>query len=78
MNFFQFDAENRRLIVAKSFWMFWAITIPVTLIVVGIWNYWVYLEKLGDEGHRNGNGKGLLFANKKLSTEEMDIGVGEY
>lgn len=45
MNFFTFDAQTRKLVVAKSFWQYWAITLPVTICIVLIWNMWVWWEK---------------------------------
>lgn len=47
MNFFQYD-ETNGLKVAKTFWQYWAITVPVTLLVIGVWNVWNYNEKKKD------------------------------
>jgi Mg2+ and Co2+ transporter CorA len=66
MQFFQFDTATRTLIVAKSFWQYWAVTIPVTISVVLIWNAWVWLEKkqsIGDE------------KSQQLDIEEEDVGT---
>lgn len=45
MNFFSFDSQTRSVVVAPSFWHYWAITIPVTIGVVLLWNFWVWCEK---------------------------------
>jgi len=45
MNFFQFDPTTRTLTVASTFWQYWAITIPITLTILSVWNFWVYQEK---------------------------------
>jgi len=45
MNFFTFDAQTRSLVVSKSFWQYWAITVPVTICIVLLWNIWVWREK---------------------------------
>ncbi|KAF2465709.1 uncharacterized protein BDR25DRAFT_345913 [Lindgomyces ingoldianus] len=45
MNFFQFDTSTRQLIVAKSLWQYFAFAVPVTVLTVAIWNYWVRWEK---------------------------------
>ena len=26
--------------MSESFWIYWAVTIPVTVIIVGIWHVW--------------------------------------
>ncbi|ORY05178.1 hypothetical protein BCR34DRAFT_48884 [Clohesyomyces aquaticus] len=48
MNFFQFDTPSRTLIVAKSIWQYFVIAIPITIITIIIWNYWVRLETKKD------------------------------
>jgi hypothetical protein len=45
MNFFQFDPETRKLVVGRNFWHYLAITLPVTILVVGVWNAWNFSEK---------------------------------
>jgi Mg2+ and Co2+ transporter CorA len=56
MNFFTFDASTRSLVVADSFWQYWAVTIPVTISVVLLWNFWVWMEKKDWVGEKDGNG----------------------
>lgn len=48
MNFFEYDDGTNELKVAKSFWQYWAITVPVTLLVIAVWNVWNYNEKKKD------------------------------
>jgi len=38
--FFHFHAEAPRAIISPWFWVYWNITIPVTLIVLGVWWIW--------------------------------------
>ncbi|TEY31810.1 hypothetical protein BOTCAL_0775g00040 [Botryotinia calthae] len=39
--FFDFkNASSIRTSVAPSFWIYWVITIPVTLIILGLWYFW--------------------------------------
>ncbi|CAI6337532.1 unnamed protein product [Periconia digitata] len=45
MNFFEFDSASNTVVVASSFWKYWAITIPFTLLVVAVWNVWNWFEK---------------------------------
>ncbi|KAF2171785.1 hypothetical protein M409DRAFT_18018 [Zasmidium cellare ATCC 36951] len=48
-----FDSESRMLRVARSFWIFWAITIPLTGLLLGSWGVWYYQTKSGsDTQHR--------------------------
>jgi hypothetical protein len=39
MNFFSFDEENgqQRWQVSEKFWLYWAVTAPLTLCTVLIW-----------------------------------------
>ncbi|KAF2270072.1 hypothetical protein CC78DRAFT_611738 [Lojkania enalia] len=45
-NFFQYNPTTGILHTAPTFWHYWAITIPVTIFVLLVWNIWVYHEKL--------------------------------
>jgi hypothetical protein len=38
MTFFNF--QNPGPVVNNRFWIYWAITIPVTIFIVGIWHVW--------------------------------------
>jgi hypothetical protein len=38
MTFFNF--QNSGPTVSGQFWIYWAVTIPVTMIIVGIWYIW--------------------------------------
>ena len=49
MNFFQFEEERRRIGVSRDFWIYWVVTVPVTVGVLVGWNVWVAKEaKEGD------------------------------
>ncbi|KAF2789574.1 hypothetical protein K505DRAFT_210879, partial [Melanomma pulvis-pyrius CBS 109.77] len=37
MNFFQFDPTTSKVVVAKTFWHYWAVTIPITILVIIVW-----------------------------------------
>lgn len=45
MNFFDLDSESNTLLVADTFWKYWAITIPFTVVVIAVWNIWNMFEK---------------------------------
>ena len=38
MTFFNF--QNSGPIVSGQFWIYWAVTIPVTVVIVAIWHVW--------------------------------------
>ena len=40
MSMFNWQAPDGRVVTAK-FWIYWAITAPLTLITIGIWYAWV-------------------------------------
>ena len=45
MNFFEFEAASKTVVVGNTFWVYWAITIPFTVLVVIVWNVWNLFEK---------------------------------
>jgi hypothetical protein len=44
--FFNFQAEPGHTVVSDRFWIFWVITVPITLLVLAVW--WIK-ERLGTE-----------------------------
>jgi hypothetical protein len=38
MTFFNFQNEGPE--VSSQFWIYWAVTVPVTIVIVGIWYVW--------------------------------------
>jgi len=38
MTFFNFQNEGPE--VSGQFWIYWAVTVPVTIVIVGIWYVW--------------------------------------
>ncbi|KAF2732091.1 hypothetical protein EJ04DRAFT_578618 [Polyplosphaeria fusca] len=65
MNFFQFAPESQTLVLGTDFWLYWAITAPVTLLTLLVWNWWVYWEKRKTYGVSGGK------------VGEMSMGLGE-
>lgn len=39
-NMFNWFAGDSELVVSERFWIYWSVTIPLTLITVGIWSGW--------------------------------------
>lgn len=76
MNFFLFDPNTRKLVIAHSFWQYWAVTIPVTAFVLGLWNYWVYVEKR--DGDQKENEARTPYEVGNIGGLEMSVGdIGE-
>lgn len=40
MNLFHLSPQERRIVVSESFWVYWAIAVPLTLFVMTIWLIW--------------------------------------
>lgn len=38
MTFFNFQNDGPE--VSSRFWIYWAVTVPVTIVIVGIWYVW--------------------------------------
>ncbi|RAK87269.1 hypothetical protein BO79DRAFT_229635 [Aspergillus costaricaensis CBS 115574] len=50
-----FDYENGKEVMTSSFWIYWAITIPLTLITMFVWACWHYYPRkrvVGEERQR--------------------------
>ncbi|RAL10263.1 uncharacterized protein BO97DRAFT_407127 [Aspergillus homomorphus CBS 101889] len=44
-NFFNFtDGDEHTWFMAGSFWLYWAVTIPLTLATMAVWAWWHYLS----------------------------------
>lgn len=69
MNFFQFDPLTHEVLVAKTFWYYWVVTIPVTIVVVAFWNVWNFSEKK----KRVGNDKEISILDEKLHGGELHM-----
>lgn len=49
MNFFNFNSDSNNpyidgISMSKNFWLYWIITIPLTIATLGIWLMWHYSE----------------------------------
>lgn len=42
-----FNFQSSPVQVSSAFWIYWAVTVLLTLAVVGVWRLWLYLR------HRN-------------------------
>jgi heme/copper-type cytochrome/quinol oxidase subunit 2 len=40
MTFFNFQASDGTPQVSKEFWIYWVVTIPITIVIVGVWYVW--------------------------------------
>ena len=39
------DTDKKTKVVASDFWIYWAVTVPVTLVVLAGWCIWWYYQK---------------------------------
>ncbi|KAF2489984.1 hypothetical protein BU16DRAFT_447140, partial [Lophium mytilinum] len=40
MSFFNFNPQNGKWTLSSKFWVYWAVTIPVTLLTILLWSLW--------------------------------------
>jgi hypothetical protein len=40
------ETVDLSLVVSSHFWIYWAVTVPLTIIVVLIWRVWLKWERL--------------------------------
>ncbi|KAL2066409.1 hypothetical protein VTL71DRAFT_2480 [Oculimacula yallundae] len=66
MSIFFGVTEDSRVTTNSSFWMYWAITIPLTLGVLGTWIAWLYVEDL-KKVSRGGWGIGIIRKTKFIA-----------
>ena len=41
---FDFSNGTTRSTVTQNFWVYWVVTIPLTLAILGIWKTWMVME----------------------------------
>lgn len=46
MSLFFSETVDSSLVVSSHFWIYWAVTVPLTIIVVLIWLVWLKWERL--------------------------------
>ena len=47
-----FDSENGSFFVLKKWWLYLAITVPLTLVTVGLWRFWETIkDRAGEFSH---------------------------
>ena len=39
MPFFE-NSDGQRLQLTRDFWIYWAVTVPITILTVGVWHFW--------------------------------------
>jgi hypothetical protein len=44
--FFSTDPTTSKLSVNSDFWIYWVVVIPLTLLLIVIWIFWVQLDSL--------------------------------
>lgn len=46
MPFFDWNAATNSLLVSDMFWVYWAITVPLTLTTLAFWLLWTHRQTL--------------------------------
>jgi len=46
MSVFFGSTDDFRVKISPSFWVYWAVTIPLTILIITIWSIWIQSEKL--------------------------------
>ena len=57
-----FNFQSEPVQVSSGFWIYWAVTVPLTLVVVGVWRLWLYIRN-----------KQLLVETRESGDEEKGI-----
>ena len=72
-DFFDWQAENGGMVVSELFWVFWALAVPLTIVIAVGWRLWWSFEKkrfdedikaeikaINGSSHSNSSGKGEI------------------
>lgn len=61
MPLFNWDAETQAGVVNRRFWIYWVVTIPGTILVLGCWRlWWVWREReFAREERKDGEREGV-------------------
>ena len=51
MSMFNWQAPPGTNILSSRFWVYWAVTIPLTLLVLTVWLFWLHLHKSDTSDH---------------------------
>lgn len=66
-------------IVKSNFWMYWAVTIPLTLLILIIWKFWMGIHRNRDEkGVNDYLGTERVMAYRNKVNESMEINTPFY
>lgn len=41
---FDWQAEDIRLVLNQRFWLYWAVSLPLTIITLGAWAFWTRID----------------------------------
>lgn len=59
--FFNTDEEHGGIVVSRDIWWLWAVTGPLTMVVLGIWRFWYWNARKKLIGTTPGVGGGHIF-----------------
>lgn len=83
MNFFNFDNGSRSLLLSKTFWLFWAISLPLTIFTLSAFSAWVWRRRVPNvtaQNHSSANNMLKVSTNPRsrllLSSEPLPESIG--
>jgi hypothetical protein len=78
MPLFDWNTSSSSSVLSDKFWVYWAVTIPVTILVIVIWRFWYVFDEWrwshGKKGtvykdFRDWMKSGSMEADKKMNPE---------
>lgn len=73
MSFFDFDAQSETFTISKSFWMYWAVTVPVTILSVLLWWHWETLFPIKLIGEGENAPQRLIHRSTEMELAEQEL-----
>lgn len=52
MDMFKWDAKEDESVVSPRFWIFWAVAVPVTLVMLAGWSAWLVMHRRREDARR--------------------------
>ena len=56
MSMFNWQASGTDPVLSSRFWIYWAVTLPLTLLVFSVWLFWLHKHKEHESKSLNGIG----------------------
>jgi hypothetical protein len=70
MNLVEFDSESRNLLVSKQLWLYFVISVPLTVMTLACWRWRMQTYR---RGYLEEASKSLEYGKSTDNTSEMDM-----